>query len=231
MLRLFQESATRTIHSLDGEWYYCIDNQGNGKKENWQKALPETKRPIIIPSCFNNELGLWDYEGSVWIETNFHIKQPNVRVVFGAVNNECDVYLDGELLGSHYGCFTEFSFVVNGLEIGNHHLCVRVSNIHNNEDAIPLSNVDWYHYGGIIHSVCIIIWGLYNEVNTTTQAAKEVARLFRETLEKQDKSRLITYASNRPLDDICYEYADFISVNYYIGWYRGGLNKWSVFWG
>ena len=447
MLRLFKESVHRRITALDGEWYYCTDRTGTAKENGWPQALPQGKKPIIVPSCWNNEPGLLHYEGDVWLETDFDTTLPNIRLVFGAVNNDCDVYLDGALLGGHYGPFTEFAFVVQGLAPGTHHLAVRTNNLHNEVDTIPLSNVDWFHYGGIIRSVevhefaqaavehikleytlnddlteamleakvslrtfekvdapvrlllqgevlaetrltlegegeavlravlpqvslwspedpklytftvefagdslrertgfrkvgienrqfvlngkpftfrgvnrheehpdwgfavpaklakkdidiirgmgcniirgshypnakttldymdetgmlfweeipmwgfpeealanpmvrqrgvqlhtemvtrdynhpCIIVWGLNNEVHTFTQAAYEVARLFRETLEKHDTTRLITYATCHPLNDICYEFADFISVNHYIGWYGGPLNQWPGF--
>ena len=76
---------------------------------------------------------------------------------------------------------------------------------------------------------CIVVWGLNNEVETGTTAAREVAKLFRDTLESYDTSRLITYATCRPLEDLCFDYADFISVNYYIGWYNGPKEDWPGF--
>jgi hypothetical protein len=115
--------------------------------------LPEGKKPIIVPSCWSNEPGMLHYEGDVWLETDFDTVLPNARLVFGAVNNECDVYLDGKHLGYHYGPFVEFAFTVENLTPGSHHLVVRTNNLHNEENTIPLSNVDWFHYGGIIRSV------------------------------------------------------------------------------
>ena len=442
MLRLFKESSTRRITALDGEWYYCADPAGTAA---WGEALPEDKKPIIVPSCWSNEPGMLHYEGDVWLETDFDTVLPNIRLVFGAVNNDCDVYLDGKHLGHHYGPFVEFAFVVENLAAGSHHLVLRTNNLHNEENTIPLSNVDWFHYGGIIRSVevhefdtaavegvkleytlqdgnaeltakvslhafgevtapvrlclngdvlaekdvtlagagvvelntvlenvklwnpedpnlytftvefagdtlrertgfrkveikdrqflingkpftfkgvnrheehpdwgfavpakiakkdidiiqgmgcniirgshypnakatldymdevgmmfweeipmwgfpehalanplvrergvalhtamvtrdynhpCIVVWGLNNEVDTATQAAWEVAKLFRETLKKHDDTRLITYASNHALTDICYEFADFVSINHYIGWYGGPLKEWPGF--
>jgi beta-glucuronidase len=78
----------------------------------------------------------------------------------------------------------------------------------------------------------IVVWGLNNEVDTSTQAAWEVAKLFREAIEKQDKTRLITYASNRGHIDICYEFADFIAVNNYTAWYSkdgSDLQDWNTY--
>ena len=442
MLRLFKESLHRKITDLDGLWSYLEDPSG---EKNWSDGLPGHKKTITIPGCFNTESGLLHYEGDVWMETEFYTTRPNVRLVFGAVNNECDVYLDGKHLGYHYGPFTKFSYDLTALEPGAHKLVVRVNNLHNEEDTIPLSNSDWFHYGGIIRSVevheldaaavdsfkleyalngnhadltakialrafeavtapvklmledvvlaetevtlngtgevtlcasledvklwspdsptlyaftvsfgsdtlrdrtgfrtieiqnrqfllngkpiffkgvnrheehpdwgfavpdklikkdidiirdmgcnfirgshypnsqftldymdetgmlfweeipmwqfhedhlsnptvlergtylhtqmvkrdynhpCIVVWGLFNECWTDFPEAKPIARAFRETIRLQDTSRLITFASHRPVTDLCYEFADFISVNYYIGWYKGPLTDWPAF--
>lgn len=445
MLRLFRESITRHISDLDGLWNYQADPTGS---ENWSSGLPEGSKTITIPGCFNNEPGMLHYEGDVWMETDFYTALPHVRLVFGAVNNDCDVYVDGRHLGHHWGPFTEFSYTLEGLETGIHKLVLRINNLHNTVDTIPLSSVDWFHYGGIIRTVevhefnvaavdsvkleytlngnladisakvaltafcevtapvrlimggkilaeenvtlsgcgevtlkaalediklwspkdpnlymftvefagdtlrertgfrtieindgkfllngtpiffkgvnrheehpdwgfavpaklakrdidiirdmgcnfirgshypnakstldymdetgmlfweeipmwgfqeealsnatvrergvylhsemvrrdynhpCIVVWGLNNEVDTSTQAAWEVAKLFRKTIEKQDMTRLITFASNRGTIDICYEFADFISINNYTAWYsKDGLTlpDWKVY--
>ena len=76
---------------------------------------------------------------------------------------------------------------------------------------------------------CIVVWGLHNEVTTNSEPTKEATRIFRETSEAIDRSRLITYASKFPLTDICYEFADVIAINYYIGWYKGPLSDWPAF--
>ena len=78
----------------------------------------------------------------------------------------------------------------------------------------------------------IVVWGLNNEVDTSTQASREVAALFRKAIEDRDTSRLITFASNRAHIDVCYEFADFISVNNYTAWYsKDGmlLSDWSIY--
>ena len=439
MLRMFSESTTRRIFDLDGFWYYCADPTG---KSCWKDGLPAGKKRITIPGCFNTEPGMLNYEGDVWMETQFRTELPNIRLVFGAVNNDCDVYLDGKHLGHHWGPFTEFSFVLKALPAGEHKLVVRVNNLHNEIDTIPLSNVDWFHYGGILHSVevhefrdaaiesmkleysldgttadltakialhafspvtapvrllldgkeiarteltitdtetailqatledialwspesptlytftaefagdslcdrtgfrticirdgkfllndkeiffkgvnrheehpdwgfavpaklackdidiirnmgcnfvrgshypnakttldymdetgmlfweeipmwqfkenhlsdqtvrdrgvylhtqmvkrdynhpSIVVWGLFNEVSSECEAACETAKLFRSAIEAQDTSRLITYASHRPFNDVCFDVPDFISINYYAGWYYGPLSRW-----
>ena len=165
MLRLFKESASRRMYDLDGEWSYLADPTGGAA---WGAGLPAGKKPIIVPGCWNNELGMLHYEGDVWLETEVETSLPNIRLVFGGVNNECDVYLDGVHLGYHYGPFTEFAYTAEKLEPGTHKLVVRANNVHNMTDTIPLSHVDWFHYGGIIRSV---------EVHEFEKAAVESMKL------------------------------------------------------
>jgi beta-glucuronidase len=52
-----------------------------------------------------------------------------------------------------------------------------------------------------------------------------MARLYRSL----DDSRLITFATDRALTDICLEYCDFISVNRYPGWYNSDVSEWRSF--
>ena len=58
MLRLFEESKTRRIHALDGQWRYCIDPDGVGQARGYAQALPQDAPRTIIPSCWQNEPGL-----------------------------------------------------------------------------------------------------------------------------------------------------------------------------
>ena len=71
------------------------------------------------------------------------------------------------------------------------------------------------------HHPSIIIWGLHNEIDTSCENAYEITKAFSQLVRKNDSSRLITYASNRHGRDICFEFADIISVNIYPGWYGG----------
>lgn len=75
----------------------------------------------------------------------------------------------------------------------------------------------------------IVIWGLHNECATDTEAGINITKTFAETIKSFDTSRLLTFATNRVLKDICFEYVDFISVNQYTGWYEGELEDWADF--
>ena len=80
-----------------------------------------------------------------------------------------------------------------------------------------------------MHHPSIFVWGLHNECETETEAfrllSEKMARLYRSL----DASRLITFATDRALTDICLEYCDFISVNRYPGWYNDDVSEWRSF--
>lgn len=153
MHRLFETHRLRRHRYLDGQWQFMTDPEDRGKTERWFESFPAGADRHFVPSCWNNELGLYHYEGVAWYRTTFRSDAANLRLVFHGVNTEADVYLDGRHLGYHYGGFMKFGFTVRGVRQGEHTLTVRVDNRHNAVDTIPLARVDWFHYGGIIRSV------------------------------------------------------------------------------
>lgn len=77
----------------------------------------------------------------------------------------------------------------------------------------------------------IVIWGMHNEISTETPQGYEITQKFVNHVKKLDSTRLLTYATNRIMKDICLQLVDFISVNQYIGWYEGEISDWAEFLG
>ena len=153
MKRLFDDHIKRQVTPLDGAWKFSTDPQDIGEKSGWKSGLPSSKT-TIIPSVWNNELGLTEYEGAVWYEKDFHFTGGTARIVFEAVMTECKVWLDGKYIGYHYGGFCQFDFIIPDLSPGIHKLVLKVDNRFD-EISIPQTVVDWYHYGGITRSVFV----------------------------------------------------------------------------
>ncbi len=151
MTRLFSEHIKRENFCLNGAWNSLADKENKGEKSGYQNGLPDS-HSVIVPSVWNFEKGMLEYEGAVWYEKEFYTKGGTLRFSFGAVMTECKVYLDGELLGEHYGGFCKFSFTKEGVSEGIHRLTLKVSNAFDKR-SIPKATVDWYHYGGITRSV------------------------------------------------------------------------------
>lgn len=155
MNRLINEHTLRNKVNLNQLWDFIIDPNDIGESSKWYANFPKECTKIVVPSCWQNEMGYFDYEGVAWYATKFYSDASNIKLHFGGVTGLSKVYIDGDLVGVHYGDFTEFSFILSNLTAGSHKLVVRVDNTSNNENTIPLKSVDWYHYGGIIREVSI----------------------------------------------------------------------------
>jgi beta-glucuronidase len=75
----------------------------------------------------------------------------------------------------------------------------------------------------------IIIWGMHNEILTETEAGKNMSREYYTLLKEIGGNRIVTYATNKALKDISYEYCDVVSINQYNGWYGEDVNSWAKF--
>lgn len=153
MIRTFQEHVRRSTRLLDGSWDFTTDPDDIGLKQRWFEQFPDSSRSLYVPSCWNNEMQLFDYEGVAWYRTTFTLADSeHVQLIFHGVLNHADVYLDGRHLGYHYGGYSPFDFVLPHLTDGVHELIVRTDN-RLDEQTIPYHIVDWFHYGGIIRPV------------------------------------------------------------------------------
>jgi len=75
----------------------------------------------------------------------------------------------------------------------------------------------------------IVIWGIHNEIESGAESGLEMTKLYYSETKKIGGNRLVTYASRFPFSDICFEYCDVMSVNYYYGWYEGTIKTWDAF--
>ena len=127
MARLFPEHDLRRVITLDGAWSFKPDPENKGENEKWY-AAPLNGVTTVVPSVWNNELGMLEYHGVCWYQRNFYAEEGALRLNFGAVMTYAKVYLDGEYLGDHYGGFCRFDFIVDKVKAGTHTVTVRVDN-------------------------------------------------------------------------------------------------------
>jgi len=153
MLRTFSQHIKRESILLDRHWDFTVDAENRGIEEQWFIQFPQQYRKMYVPGCWNNEIGLYDYEGVAWYRTSFALRSSgHAKLIFHAISGQADIYVDGRHVGEHYGSFTAFEVILPDLAEGEHQLVIRTDNTHN-EQTIPLAHVDWYHYGGILRSV------------------------------------------------------------------------------
>lgn len=150
-MRLFNEHNLRKVTSLNGVWRMIPDRENKGLELGYNKELPDGAKTVILPSVWNSEDGLFHHFGVCWYEKDIFTASENIMLEFGAVTGYSRVYLDGELLGEHYGGFSAFRFTKKTTP-GKHRINVYVD-ASSNMQTIPLPYVDWYHYGGIIRDI------------------------------------------------------------------------------
>ncbi len=80
-----------------------------------------------------------------------------------------------------------------------------------------------------INHPSIIFWGLHNEIETGTEAARIISEKFAGQIRSMDSSRLVTFATHRAMEDICLSLADVVCVNKYFGWYHSSKEYWKEF--
>ncbi|WP_207534390.1 glycoside hydrolase family 2 protein [Desertivirga arenae] len=167
----YTKSAVRDTLNLDGKWNVVVDWYDNANQNIIRDKKPSGKNEFLEFS-FDNSMSLqvpgdWNsqkpelkyYEGIVWYKRNFNYSPKDNKLVFlqfGAVSYQCDVFLNGEKLGSHEGGFTSFQFDATAkLKNGENLLIVKVNN-QRKENNIPALKFDWWNYGGITRSVKLV---------------------------------------------------------------------------
>ncbi len=118
--------------TLNGEWQFEIDQQGDGAKRGLT-AGHDLDSKIIVPFCPESKLsgvGHYDLMKNVWYRRMFELpaRMQNKRVLvhFGGVDYQTWVWLNGQLVGSHIGGNAAFAFDLTPfLRAGQNELVVR----------------------------------------------------------------------------------------------------------
>jgi len=153
---------SRKIISLNGIWELSLD----------KRFEPINTYSISVPSCIGNEVpALRDYRGVLWYRKYFNIDRSSEKdsfiIFFSAVNYYSEVWINNNLIGSHEGGYTSFSFDVSRYIKSKNELVVKVLLPGNNDPNYPLSEIphgkqesQWYGIaGGIWQDVVLIQTG------------------------------------------------------------------------
>ncbi len=142
MRRLFTEHEIRNTMELEGFWNFtCKDS----KK---MYSLP-------VPGCWEQHPELENYRGTGIYTKDIDLKQDcNIRLLFEGVSHSAEVYLDEQLIASHYNAFTGFDAVAKHVKAGSHQIRVVADNSFSERSALHMPN-DYYTYGGLIRPVIL----------------------------------------------------------------------------
>lgn len=117
--------------SLNGTWSFSFDFGKSGYEKGFHLSSGFIDR-ITVPFCPESILsgiGHCDFLDSIWYQRQVMIEPSwrgrSIMLHFGAVDYEAIIYIDGKLVGVHYGGSSSFSFdVTNFLGDGEHHSLV-----------------------------------------------------------------------------------------------------------
>ena len=123
--------------NLNGEWSYTFDFGGSGRDAG--RELFKSKGfdgTIVVPFCPESKLsgvGYTDFIGDMWYHRRIEVPAAwagrRILIHFGAVDYECEVYVDGASVGNpHFGGTVSFEFDLTPfVKAGSaHDLVVRV---------------------------------------------------------------------------------------------------------
>lgn len=108
--------AAATEIPLDAMWRFRIDPLNAGVREAWFAPDHDFARwdEMEVPGCWDTRLEYADYTGAAWYATAFVVPEKPagcaVRLDFGSVYADAEVWLNGERLGGHDFAFTAFGF-------------------------------------------------------------------------------------------------------------------------
>lgn len=154
-----------TSISLSGLWDFVVDLDPRYHTKPYY-ALPDWNRrhwsKVPVPGVWNLYDRRYDlFEGVGWFARELTLpplpEGTTCLLRFGGVNYLCEVYLNGELAGTHEGGYTEFTVEVSHLvRSGRNVLAVRVDNRSLEMRLPPL--LGYFNYGGIHRDVTLEVY-------------------------------------------------------------------------
>lgn len=152
--------------NLNGTWDFDFDDKNVGLEEKWFEAKRVFTKNIQVPFAYQAKLsGIHDttFHDWVWYRRNFEIskemKEKQIILHFGAVDYRTMVYVNEQLVGSHEGGHTSFSFdITTYLRGGQEGLVVRVEDP-STDETIPRGKQFWQEESaGIWYTRTTGIW-------------------------------------------------------------------------
>ncbi len=121
--------------NLNGEWEFSFDDGKVGVKQRWFEPGKHFDGRIVVPFCYQcamSGVNVQEKHEVMWYRRSFAVPASmagkQILLRFGAVDFECDVFVNGVKAGGHRGGYTPFALDVTDLIVdGENDLCVRVS--------------------------------------------------------------------------------------------------------
>ena len=163
----------RRRKSLNGEWYYAVDQYDTCLRQKWFSENYYTEQgfslpvdysfdewpKMKLPACFNTfakEYLL--YEGPFVFTRKFSCdRNADEKVILriGAANYVCRVFINKQYVGMHRGGSTPAFWDVTEYIGQDNRIIISVDSTRRPEQ-LPTENTDWFNYGGIYRDIELI---------------------------------------------------------------------------
>ncbi len=102
---------------LNGSWHFRTDPHERGVDEGWYAALPSADEwdTLRVPGSWDQLGDLVSYDGYAWYVRDFDLPDSvagRLAIVFDAVDDNADIWLNGTRIGSHVGYNQRFFFEI-----------------------------------------------------------------------------------------------------------------------
>ena len=127
------DTETRVRVSLDGEWTFLTDPDGDGEGRGLQNPdadWPDAAESVTVPHAWQEDETHRDYTGTAWYRTTVEYDGSGDRVFlrFGAVDYEATVSVNGERVGSNRDGYLPFEVeATDAVEFGENTVVVEVT--------------------------------------------------------------------------------------------------------
>ncbi|KFC57908.1 beta-galactosidase [Flavobacterium gilvum] len=194
------ESTVREKININREWKFKLGDDALAKAANYNDADWSN---ISLPHNFSIpyfQSAQW-YTGYGWYRKYFDIpsswKGKQIFIEFEAAFREAEIFVNGELVGTHQGGYTGFTFDISSkLKPGRNVLAVRLNN--NWNARLAPRNGDHNFTGGIYRDVYLVVtnpvhvtW--YGSAVTTPRVSKEKGVVNIKTEIKNDSQQSKNY--------------------------------------
>ncbi|MCF8389042.1 MAG: beta-glucuronidase [Bacteroidales bacterium] len=105
--------------NLNGEWSYSFDFGNSGVEQDFPNSNGFANT-ILVPFCPESKLSgvqFTDFINHIWYHRSIQIpidwEGKSIILNFGAVDYICEVFIDGNIAGRHYGGTSSFSFDIS----------------------------------------------------------------------------------------------------------------------
>jgi beta-galactosidase/beta-glucuronidase len=121
--------------NLNGEWDFAFDFGQSGIERGWHDDPAVFDRKITVPFCPESKLSgieYTDFMPAVWYHRTLEVPDAwngkRIFLHFGAVDWDCQAWVNGEPVGRHYGGNVSFEMeITSALKEGINHLVVLAS--------------------------------------------------------------------------------------------------------